>query len=113
MLGFAARSIKARLAHNRRRRVYRLLKEFTMIPEWLYCQNLALAERAKDISGCVIECGVWRGGMCAGLHTVLGPQRRYFLFDSLKGFHLHKQSTDQRRSGGNRILHPLFISTIA
>jgi O-methyltransferase len=65
--------------------VYRLLKEFTMVPELVYCYNLSLAERVKNIPGCVIECGVWRGGMCAGLHTVLGPQRRYFLFDSFEG----------------------------
>jgi len=56
-----------------------------MILEWDYCQNLALAELATHIPGCVVECGVWRGGMTAGLYTVLGGHRTYFLFDSFEG----------------------------
>lgn len=47
--------------------------------------NLAIAERVRDVPGCVVECGVWRGGMIAGLADVLGPDRTYFLFDSFEG----------------------------
>ena len=35
--------------------------------------------------GCIVECGVWRGGMSAGMAEVLGPGRSYCLFDSFEG----------------------------
>ncbi|MEP6810360.1 MAG: TylF/MycF/NovP-related O-methyltransferase [Chthoniobacterales bacterium] len=56
-----------------------------MIPQEIYVDNLVLAERVAGLRGCVVECGVWRGGMSAGLATVLGPERDYFLFDSFEG----------------------------
>ena len=72
---------------NRRRfsRVYDLLNEFTMISRSTYVDNLQLAESVRHIPGCVIECGVWRGGMSAGMGVVLGSKREYFLFDSFEG----------------------------
>jgi O-methyltransferase len=44
---------------------------------------MRLAERVRKakLQGCVHECGVWRGGMIAGLVTLLGSERDYFLFD--------------------------------
>jgi hypothetical protein len=36
-------------------------------------------------SGCIIECGTWRGGMAAGLMSVGGEGREYFFFDSFRG----------------------------
>lgn len=77
--------IQRRLAEAQRRRVYASVKDFTMVPEWLFCQNLALAETAADIPGCIVECGVWRGGMSAGLCRVMGGDRQYFLLDSFEG----------------------------
>jgi O-methyltransferase len=77
--------IRNRLAHERWRSVYAQLKDFTMITERTFCDNLALAHTVRDISGCIIECGVWRGGMIAGLFRVLGPERDYYLFDSFEG----------------------------
>jgi O-methyltransferase len=59
--------------------------EFTMIPRETYLANLDLASQAREIPGCVVECGVWRGGMSAGMASVLGPDRKYFLFDSFEG----------------------------
>lgn len=56
-----------------------------MIPPALYAKNLQLAESVRHLPGCVVECGVWRGGMSAGLASVLGPDRNYFLFDSFEG----------------------------
>jgi O-methyltransferase len=58
---------------------------FTMVSRDTFIDNLRLAGRVAGISGCVIECGVWRGGMSAGLATVLGSDRKYFLFDSFEG----------------------------
>lgn len=56
-----------------------------MIPEATYLRNLRLAERVRDVPGCIVECGVWRGGMIAGIAELLGPERQYFLFDSFEG----------------------------
>lgn len=47
--------------------------------------NLRLARRVSNVDGCVVECGVWRGGMTAALVSVLGAHRKYFLFDSFEG----------------------------
>jgi len=56
-----------------------------MIEPDAFVDNLALASRLRNISGCIVECGVWRGGMSAGIASVLGPARNYFLFDSFQG----------------------------
>lgn len=69
----------------RRQRVYRQFKQFTMIWPETYRANLAIVERIQSLPGCVVECGVWRGGMIAGIAKVLGVNRQYFLFDSFEG----------------------------
>jgi len=56
-----------------------------MIESDTYASNLSLASKVTGVSGCVVECGVWRGGMSAGLATILGADRNYFLFDSFEG----------------------------
>ena len=56
-----------------------------MVPERFYGDNLVLAEGMLQVPGCVVECGVWRGGMCGGIAQVMGPSRQYFLFDSFEG----------------------------
>ena len=56
-----------------------------MIPAERYIRNLELTRRVMGTRGCVIECGVWRGGMIAGIAEVMGPDRDYFLFDSFEG----------------------------
>jgi O-methyltransferase len=57
----------------------------TMIPSALFVDNLRLAQQVEDIPGAVVECGVWRGGMIAGIAQILGPDRAYVLFDSFEG----------------------------
>jgi O-methyltransferase len=57
-----------------------------------YLANLELVSTVKA-SGCVVECGVWKGGTSAGMAEVLGPDREYFLFDSFQG-HLDPQPID-------------------
>ena len=59
--------------------------EYTMVLEGTYASNLELATRVASVPGCVVECGVWRGGMSAGLAEILGPERAYHLFDSFEG----------------------------
>jgi len=73
------------IARNRYRRIYDRFRDYTMVSRCLYETNLQLAASIQHLPGCVIECGVWRGGMVAGLATVLGSSRTYFLFDSFEG----------------------------
>lgn len=67
------------------RRIFNKYRDFTMVPEKIFLHNLQIAETVQAVEGCVIECGVWRGGMIAGLAELLGNQREYFLFDSFEG----------------------------
>lgn len=47
--------------------------------------HLKVAEEFRHVEGCIIECGVWRGGMSAAMAEIFGPSREYFLFDSFEG----------------------------
>jgi hypothetical protein len=67
------------------RSVYQKYRDFTMVPKDVYVGNLRLARRVKDVSGSIVECGTWRGGMIAGIADVLGSSRKYCLFDSYQG----------------------------
>lgn len=66
-------------------RIYERFSDYTMIGCGQFVTNLELATSIRHLPGCVVECGVWRGGMAAGIATVLGPDRDYFLFDSFEG----------------------------
>ena len=85
------KEIKSRPLH----RIYRKFSDYTMIPESVYVDNLILAQRVVGHSGCVVECGVWRGGMCAGIASIMGLNRQYFLFDSYEGLPLAKEIDGQ------------------
>jgi O-methyltransferase len=65
--------------------VYEKYAAFTMISKPDYLLNLQLAETVERIDGAVVECGVWRGGMIAGIADVLGSSREYILCDSFEG----------------------------
>jgi O-methyltransferase len=58
---------------------------YTMIDPAVYITNLRIAQQVVDVPGCVVECGVWRGGMIAGMAEILGANREYLLFDSFEG----------------------------
>lgn len=77
----------ARFARSDRqlRRIYEKYRDFTMVVPDDYVENLRLAARVREVAGCIVECGTWRGGMIAGIADVLGPDRRYYLFDSFQG----------------------------
>jgi O-methyltransferase len=79
------RRIDREIMRNRLRKTYLKYQRHTMIPEGTYIDNLELAAAVKGVGGCIIECGVWGGGMIAGIAEVLGPEREYFLFDSFQG----------------------------
>ncbi len=65
--------------------IHSRFKRYTMIPWSTYARNLALVHQFSHVPGCVVECGVWRGGMSAGIANVLGSDREYHLFDSFEG----------------------------
>jgi O-methyltransferase len=66
------------------RTLFERYERFTMIPfEW-YSDNLQICREFAQPEGCIVECGVWRGGMVAGIADVL-PGRRCYLFDSFEG----------------------------
>ena len=48
-------------------------------------RNLALVKQFRHVAGSVVECGVWKGGMPAGMAEVAGRDRPYYLFDSFEG----------------------------
>ncbi|MGE4288391.1 MAG: TylF/MycF/NovP-related O-methyltransferase [Salinivirgaceae bacterium] len=56
-----------------------------MVPKPVYIDNLELIRRHKLVPGDIVECGVWRGGMMAGIAELMGRNRIYHLFDSFEG----------------------------
>lgn len=64
--------------------VYRRYRNYTMVPQRLYIDNLLLVHLHAPADGCIVECGVWRGGMGAGMAHAL-PGRVHYLFDSFEG----------------------------
>ena len=65
--------------------VHKKFKEFSMVSRQDYIDCLKLVSKFKGISGSIIECGVWRGGMIAGIAELMGNNRQYYLFDSFEG----------------------------
>jgi hypothetical protein len=44
------------------RGIYRKYRSYTMVHEAAYVNNLELCAKFGATPGCVVECGVWRGG---------------------------------------------------
>ena len=84
----ASDGLPPRLALLRRwrwRQLWRRFSAHTMLKPEAFKANLELLSHFADVPGCVVECGVWRGGMSGAMATLLGPRRRYFLYDSFEG----------------------------
>jgi O-methyltransferase len=73
------------LQRNQYYLIQKKYKDFSMIPKDIYIKNLSLCNKFKNIEGCVVECGVWRGGMIAGIANLIEDKKNYFLFDSFEG----------------------------
>jgi O-methyltransferase len=84
-LRLARSTIKLRRLKARFRRLHRKYRNYTMTPEGTYVNVLSLVFSRRHVAGCVAECGVWRGGVIAGIAELLGSERHYFLFDSFEG----------------------------
>ena len=76
---------KATAREKRYKDIFSKFSSFTMLPEQYYIANLKIAEKAMNTPGDVVECGVWRGGMSAGMASILGKSKSYFLYDSFEG----------------------------
>src|SRR5690349_13905275 len=74
------------MTDNIEKEIFQYFKDFTMIPESIYEENLRLIAKFNDIVGAIVECGVWRGGMIAGIAKMQADKNReYYLFDSFEG----------------------------
>ncbi len=97
MLKLFLRKVKAKFLFkknkkNRTEFIYDRYKKFSMIPSELYVDNLLLCDKINSVDGCIVECGVWRGGMIAGIYDYLSKKRKCFLFDSFEGLPLVKEN---------------------
>jgi O-methyltransferase len=63
----------------------RKFQDYTMVQVPTFVRNLELCNAYRDVEGDFVECGTWRGGMCAAIAEVLGPERKVHLFDSFEG----------------------------
>ncbi len=68
--------------------IFQKFKKYSLVSEKKFINNLLLVEKYKLQSGCVVECGVWKGGMIAGIAELLGNRYQYHLFDSFDGMPL-------------------------
>ena len=75
----------AAIRHPKYTWIYLRFRHYTMIPHGIYTTNLRVAISASSVQGAIVECGTWKGGMIAGMATLLGRQRDYYLFDSFEG----------------------------
>jgi O-methyltransferase len=79
----------------RAREIYLRYGDHTMIPQSLYVDNLKLIWDFRNVKGCVVECGVWKGGMIAGIAEILGD-RSFYLCDSFEGLPAAKEIDGSR-----------------
>ena len=77
-------SIKFILNHDIYGSLYQKYKFYTMVPSNVFKKNLEILKEFEDIKGCIVECGVWRGGMSGAMSEVLKGRKSY-LYDSFEG----------------------------
>lgn len=82
---FNVRVKKIRGNWGRYTEIYNRCKSHSMLGGDGYRSNLQIVDTCHDVEGDVVECGVWKGGMSAGMAHILGPGRKYYLFDSFEG----------------------------
>lgn len=82
--------------------IWQRFYDYTMTPHAGFIGVLRLA-RNIEVGGAVVECGVWHGGMIAGIATALGGGRRYHLFDSFTGLPAPDARDGQRLHDGRRV----------
>lgn len=73
---------------------HRKFRNYTRLSAERFVLNYVLARRFAALDGAVVECGVWRGGMMAGMAQACGPHRDYYLLDSFEGLPPAKEEID-------------------
>lgn len=81
----AKKALNNIIKYPKYQRIFIKYREYTMIPQQTYIENLWLSKKVSQIEGDIVECGVWRGGMIAGIAELMGNNRTYYLFDSFEG----------------------------
>jgi O-methyltransferase len=92
--------------------LYSKYKIYSMIDEKTFIDNLKLSEYfSKQNNGCIVECGVWRGGMSAALAEICGVDRKYYLFDSFEGLPSAKEEDGKAAKEWQNDKHgPLYFN---
>src|SRR3954471_16935291 len=80
----ATRKIINEIKWMKTKRIYEHYRTFTMVPPHTFRNNLLLCKKKAPDTGCIVEAGVWRGGMSAGMAEMM-PGRLHYLFDSFEG----------------------------
>lgn len=65
--------------------VYNRVSKYTMLTKNQFFLNCELYEYHMHVNGCVVECGVWKGGMSAALAYLSRDKKSFYLFDSFEG----------------------------
>lgn len=81
------------LKRRHARALHKRYAGFTMVPAPAFAHNLDVCRARAPASGCIVECGVWRGGMSAAMADTL-PGRRHYLFDSFEGLPPAREEDD-------------------
>lgn len=85
-----------------KKNLYNKYSDFSIISHDIFIENLTLAESFSRVKGCVVECGVWRGGMIAAMAEILGKDCSYYLFDSFEGLPPAKEIDGYRAQAWQR-----------
>ncbi len=73
--------------------------------DWIRLSSMAdalIAIDIEEISGDVVECGVWRGGNIM-LARIISPSRKCWLYDTFDGMTIPDDILDVKRSGEKAI----------
>jgi O-methyltransferase len=65
--------------------LYTKYRQFTMVPQSHFINNLQLCSRFGNIEGDIVECGVWKGGVSAAMAELFNGKKTIHLFDSFQG----------------------------
>jgi O-methyltransferase len=84
-MNFIIKKLQRYYQINSLKKIQQKFKGFSMVPSGHYVENLLLCSRFIDKKGVYVECGVWKGGMTAGMASLLGNGFEYHLFDSFEG----------------------------
>jgi O-methyltransferase len=69
--------------------LYSLIKDYTMCRQERFTTFCNAIKNTNYLEGCIVECGVWKGGMICGASKFAinnNINRKFYAFDSYEGF---------------------------